>query len=88
LAEPAAAPAGRAHGTTMIVLAVLEAGPQAACDIAARAGLSKRTVKDALRRLCAQGIVTAGGSYHRPLYELAAALAADARVPESVASPG
>jgi CRP-like cAMP-binding protein len=71
-AEPAAEPASRAATDTAprIVLAVLEAGPLAARDIAAQTGLTTPTVKDVLRRLRAQGIVTTGGPYARPVYQL------------------
>jgi DNA-binding transcriptional ArsR family regulator len=53
-----------------IVLAQLEAGPLAARDIAAQTGLTMSTVKGVLRRLRAQGIVTIGGTYKRPVYRL------------------
>ena len=49
---------------------MLEAGPLAARDIAAQTGLTMSTVKDVLRRLRAQGIVTTGGPYRRPVYQL------------------
>jgi DNA-binding IclR family transcriptional regulator len=49
---------------------VLEAGPLAARDIAAQTGLTMSTVKAVLQRLRAQGIVTAGEPYKRPLYRL------------------
>ena len=64
-----------------IVLAQLEAGPLAARDIANQTGLTYPTVKDVLRRLRAQGIVTAGGPYRRPLYQLAGGCSAAASVP-------
>jgi DNA-binding transcriptional ArsR family regulator len=54
-----------------VVLAVLEAGPLCARDIAAQTGITMPTVKDVLRRLRRQGIVAAGGSYNRPVYQLA-----------------
>ncbi len=50
---------------------VLEAGPLAARDIAAQTGLIMSTVKDVLRRLRRQHLVTTGGPYRRPLYQLA-----------------
>jgi DNA-binding transcriptional ArsR family regulator len=55
-----------------IVLAALAAGPLAACEIAAATGLGPASVKDALRRLRGEGVVTTGGPYRRPLYQLAA----------------
>lgn len=54
-----------------VVLAELEAGPLCTRDIAAQTGITMPTVKDVLRRLRAQGIVAAGGSYNRPVYQLA-----------------
>jgi DNA-binding GntR family transcriptional regulator len=53
-----------------IILLALEAGPLAARDIAAQTGLCHPTVKEALRRLRREGIVTMS-SAHRPVYELA-----------------
>ncbi len=77
LAEPATEPVWQprpvAPGTApQIVLVVLEAGPLAARDIAAQTGLTYPTVKDVLRRLRRRHLVTTGGPYRRPLYQLAA----------------
>ena len=51
-----------------IVLAALAAGPLAAREIAAATGLGAATVKDALKRLRGEGVVTTGGPYRRRLY--------------------
>jgi hypothetical protein len=76
-AEPAAMPAWRygraANGTPgRIILAALKAGPLAAREIRTQTGLGAPAVKDTLRRLREQGQVTIGGSYKRPVYQLAA----------------
>jgi DNA-binding transcriptional ArsR family regulator len=51
-----------------IILAALEAGPAAACEIAAQTGLSRFTVKATLTRLRHQGAVTFSGPRNRPVY--------------------
>jgi hypothetical protein len=56
----------------LAVLAVLEAGPLGARDITTQTGLTTATVKDVLRRLRRQHLVTTRGPYRRPLYQLAA----------------
>jgi DNA-binding GntR family transcriptional regulator len=58
---------GTTHG---IVLMVLEGGPLAARDIATQTGLCHPTVKEVLRRLRREGVVTMS-SAHRPVYQLA-----------------
>jgi hypothetical protein len=63
---------GATGNAPRIALGVLKAGPLAARDIATRTGLCHPTVKEALRLLRREGVVTTGGPYRQPLYQLAA----------------